>query len=594
MWFNNRGWLHTIFSKLVIAFLLVVTPLYGIGLLMNKQGEKSVRSEVMNSLQSRVNYYIQSLETDKQHMVSMMNQLAVDRDLYHLTYASEYMKINEWSDAVIRLENRMRWMKESSLYIESVSAHMLTIGRTISTKKSITDQLNEYHPYSEESEAIAERTFDYWDNRLFLGLNSPDSEVVQNKPPSFVLQIELNLPGLRKALKHAMDYEQSGAVLMNLRQQWEVANMSDEPQMAHLKAYLQQLDSQDHENIGTIVMEGEPYLIAYKYSGQLDSYLIMYVPQRQLFGQMNSYKELLWVLSLLSIIVILLYSYWINRLIRKPLKTLIRAFGKVEGGNMELASLPRSKDEFRYLFQHYNRMVERMRVLIHEVYEQTLRVQTAELKQLQSQINPHFLYNTYFILSQLASIDDNENVRRFSQHLGEYFQYITRSAANEVTLASEVNHTRTYVEIQSIRFLNRIQVEFPELPESCKDLLVPKLFLQPVIENAYQHGLESKRKNGEIAVGFELQTSKVIITIADNGETLTDEKLQQLDESLQRQGLDNEYSGLLNVHRRLQLMFNHHGGITVARSARGGLQVALHIPLSNEGGRRAHVPSIDR
>src|SRR5690606_13977204 len=98
--------------------------------------------------------------------------------------------------------------------------------------------------------------------------------------------------------------------------------------------------------------------------------------------------------------------------------------------------------------------------LIHQVYEQQLRAQSSELKQLQSQINPHFLYNTYFILYRLAKLNDNESIARFSHYLGDYFQYITRNASEDIPLEMEFKHAMTYAEIENIRFNNRIQVHF--------------------------------------------------------------------------------------------------------------------------------------
>jgi two-component system sensor histidine kinase YesM len=580
MRFKLRGYKFTIFPKLVMAFLLVVAPLYGVGLLMNKLGETSVRDEVANSLQSRINFYLKSLETEKKHTLNMLDRLAVDKDLHHLTFVGGFMKINDWSGAVLRLENRLQWVRESSIYIKNVSAHILTLNRTISSNKAITEQLLDDYKAVESIYDKPPRSYIYWQDRLFLGLPFPGSGSEHATQPDFVLEVEIDLDALRDSFNEITDYEKSGAILLSLQQQWEAANKKDEPHLPVFKQYLsQQFEKQVWEGNGSIEMGGDHYLVAYKYSEQLDSYLIVYVPKNRLFGAIVMYKKLLWLLSLLSVIVIFLYSYWIYQLIRKPLKILVRSFGKVENGQLRLVELPRRHDEFRYLFQHYNMMVDQLRVLIYEVYEQTLRVQTAELKQLQSQINPHFLYNTYFILSQLASINDNENVQRFSQHLGEYFQYITRSAANEVPLQSEVDHSRTYVEIQNIRFLHRIHVDFAELPERLGDLLVPKLLLQPVIENAYKHGLETKRKGGQIIIAFEDQESTLVISIEDNGDELSDEQLQKLGVNLKYQGLEVEYSGLLNVHRRLQLMFGKGGGLSVSRSKLGGLRVDLHIPL---------------
>ncbi|MBM7567257.1 sensor histidine kinase [Paenibacillus sacheonensis] len=609
---KDAKWMYTIFPKLVVAFLLLVTPLYGIGLIINKQGETSVRSEVSDSLQSRVKFYVNSLETEKAHMLGLLDQLAVDKNLSHLTFVGQFMKINEWSESVLALENKLQMIKASSIYIKSVEAHMLTQNRTISTEASITD-----NRLSDEYEAIApnysspNRAFISWKDRLFLSLPFPTS--AKKVPPSFAIQLELNLTTLRDALDHFTDYENSGAMFINLRQGWVVDNLGDEPQLPYVKDYLARQAADASEGTVSLRMDGKPFLVSYKYSEELDSYLVVYVPQEQLFGKIDNYKELLWLLSLLSIVIILIYSSWIYRMIHRPLNKLIRNFRKLEEGQWEHIRMPRSRDEFTDLMHHYNAMVDRLKVMFHEVVEQKTRAQASELKQLQSQINPHFLYNTYFILYRLAKAGQIDTLIRFCQYLGEYFQYITRSGADQVELESEIKHAQTYVEIQNIRFFNRIDVDFAPLPDSWRQVTVPRLIVQPVIENAYKHGLEKKRANCRIAIDFKQDGKRLFMTVEDNGESLRDEDLARLQRDLSdREHPPLELTGLLNIHRRLQIMFGDTAGIEVARGPMGGLQVKIcmeaalanphsnsnphsnAMPHSNHDKEDEDVPAIDR
>src|SRR5690606_10880373 len=203
----------------------------------------------------------------------------------------------------------------------------------------------------------------------------------------------------------------------------------------------------------------DEFVVAYQYSEAYGYYLAAYIPTEQILGPVNTYRNLLWLLSFIALVIIVIYSYWIYRLIHRPLQSLVKAFRKVEQRQLSPIDLPNTNDEFRYLFERFNLMVGNLNELIHQVYEQQLRAQSSELKQLQSQINPHFLYNTYFILYRLAKMNDNESIAHFCQYLGEYFQFITRNASGDIPLEMEFNHSRTYAEIQNIRFKNRIQVE---------------------------------------------------------------------------------------------------------------------------------------
>ena len=163
-------------------------------------------------------------------------------------------------------------------------------------------------------------------------------------------------------------------------------------------------------------------------------------------------------------------------------------------------------------------MVKELKTLIEQSYKQKILVQRAEMKQLQSQINPHFLYNSFFILNTMARTEDYENIEKFTEQLGRYFQFITRSAADEVPLEKEVEHARVYTEIQAMRYSNRIKAYFEELPEEFWGIVVPRLILQPIIENAFEHGLGMVKKNGILTVSFEKLQNGLHIIIENNGE----------------------------------------------------------------------------
>ncbi|MBO9610651.1 MAG: sensor histidine kinase [Paenibacillaceae bacterium] len=573
----------TLFPKLIVAFMLVIAPLYGLGLLVNKRGETIVRDELARSLQSKVDFYVNALDAEKEHMVKLLQMNTLDKDLQHYALLNEVMSIGERAEAVRRIESNLDIVKSSSLYIKSVSAHILSLDRTLSTEYSITDHVaGDYEalrPAFAGQVSAAGMTIVDWHDRLFIGLGFPEPSF--NRQPEFVLSIELDPDRFRGLLSGITDYDQSGALLYNPQRSWSLSQADGAPEHTALRAYLsRQYEAGKLAGMDTVKEGGETYLVTYRYSDMLGFYLSVYVPYREVFGQIEVYRTFYWGLSLISSIIIVVYSYWLYRLIHKPLRKLIRSFRRVEDGNLDPAPLPSAQDEFHYLFRQYNTMVEKLKVLITQVYEQKIRAQRSELKQLQSQINPHFLYNTYFILYRLARINDNQSIARFSQFLGDYFRYITRSASADVPLEAELRHVRTYAEIQNIRFSNRIQVEIDPLPESCAKQRVPRLILQPILENAYKYGLENKRSDGKIALRIEQRGDTVRIEVEDNGTLLTDETLRRLQDELAQHDPEVEQTGLLNVHRRIRLTFGARSGIRLSRGAMGGLCVELALEMT--------------
>ena len=195
------------------------------------------------------------------------------------------------------------------------------------------------------------------------------------------------------------------------------------------------------------------------------------------------------------------------------------------------------------------------------------------------------------MIRSLAQLGDTATIETLTSEMGEYFRYVTRSGQPDVPLYAEVEHARNYAMIQDMRFSNRIRLCFPPLPEDMKDIIVPKLILQPLLENAYQHGLKETTANGLIEVGFEKTGGDAAIRVEDNGQGLTEETLASLTESLENPDVQ-ETTGLINIHRRLRLRFGAPYGLSFSRGASGVLLVKMLIPAKE--GRDDDAPGADR
>jgi two-component system sensor histidine kinase YesM len=236
------------------------------------------------------------------------------------------------------------------------------------------------------------------------------------------------------------------------------------------------------------------------------------------------------------------------------------------------------KDEFGFLYRGFNDMVERLKSLIQEVYEQKIRSQRSELKRLQSQINPHFLYNCFFVLCRLIKTVDTERAYQFCIYMGNYFQHVTRDRADEIPLALEVKHAQTYLDIQSVCLGERIRVEFKAPDWLDEGGMVIRLVLQPIIENAYKHVFEKQEHNGFLWIHMEKDGNVMLVHVEDNGSMLDDRTIERLNGML-GQGEDElgESNGIANVHRRIQLRYGEDCGIAFDRSLLGGLHVQIKL-----------------
>jgi two-component system sensor histidine kinase YesM len=197
------------------------------------------------------------------------------------------------------------------------------------------------------------------------------------------------------------------------------------------------------------------------------------------------------------------------------------------------------------------------------------------------------------VLYRMTRSQDYDNLEKFVKYLGDYFQFITRDGLEMIPLETEVKYARTYTEIQTIRFSNRINVHFPELPEACRHIKVPRLILQPIIENCYNHGLENKVVNGIIEIEFSLELDMLIISVQDNSEQMNQEELIRLRDMLSEHEHFMENTGMVNVHRRIMINYGKTGGLRLSLGKYGGLLVQMYIPLHPGDEEALHVSHAD-
>jgi len=188
-------------------------------------------------------------------------------------------------------------------------------------------------------------------------------------------------------------------------------------------------------------------------------------------------------------------------------------------------------------------------------------------------------------------MEDNDKAVLFSKKLGEFFQYVTRNASDDILLGKEIEHARVYADIQAMRFVSRLQIEFEPFPDAVQRIAAPRLIIQPLIENAIEHGMRNKEQDGWIHIRCHATPSLITIEVEDNGEGLAQDERERLmgifdDQSQQ----DVETTALINIHRRLRIKYGTDSGLKLLAGASGGLLIQLHIALGGE----ENVPRINR
>ena len=256
--------------------------------------------------------------------------------------------------------------------------------------------------------------------------------------------------------------------------------------------------------------------------------------------------------------------------------------------------MEKKNSDFTNLYKEFNHMAQELGTLIEKDYKQQLLLNKAELKQLQAQINPHFLYNAFFLLRRMIQDEMFTEARKMADTLGLYFQYITRNSQDQMPLHQEYRHAMLYCEIQQLRFEGRIQVQTVPLPEAYAPLPVPKLIIQPILENAFNYGLHDKVDDGILRVSMEETSEHLVIVIEDNGEDLTDIQLEEIRSNLSnvsKSSALHEMTGILNIQRRLIIYTDNKGYLKASRSSLGGLCIRLYLPVTAPEGTEENFHS---
>lgn len=287
------------------------------------------------------------------------------------------------------------------------------------------------------------------------------------------------------------------------------------------------------------------------------------------------------LILVLMFICILIYFIITSRIVKKPLSKLISAFSEVERHNLKVKIPLDNSTDFSKLYAGFNHMTSHLENLIENAYEQKLLLQKAELKQLQAQINPHFLYNSFFLLQRLISGDMLAESSSLAQKLGCYFQYITRTSDELVFLKDEYEHAKIYMDIQALRFQKSINIICEDLPPKYAYIRIPKIILQPIIENAFNYGLQNKEESGILSLRFKhTDPYTLCINIEDNGEDLTDAGLKQISNSIEKAYASSnnlEMTGILNIYRRLLIYSSGKASMKASRSLLGGLKITIEL-----------------
>lgn len=276
------------------------------------------------------------------------------------------------------------------------------------------------------------------------------------------------------------------------------------------------------------------------------------------------------------IIILVIVGYLFSRRMVSYLERLTENMNQVHLGFRKVTVSSDSDDEVGVLIRSFRRMMDQMNHLISEVYEGKIKLQNSEMKALQAQINPHFLYNSLSIINWKALEAGEEDISRVTLALSTYYRTSLNRGETMTTVENEINNIRAYLKIQLIMHDNNFEVK-EDYDEEASGFEIPKLILQPLVENAIDHGLDiSEREDKRLYVGAMQDGDFLVFTVRDNGVGMEQEKADQI-LTYQSSGY-----GIRNVCERIQVLYGTDGKVEIKSSPGGGTEVKIRIPKKAE------------
>lgn len=289
------------------------------------------------------------------------------------------------------------------------------------------------------------------------------------------------------------------------------------------------------------------------------------------------------IIAFIGILLLIIYlSYYIPLSITRPIRKLGEVTDQVAKGNLAVRSDVEAGAEVGILSESLNTMIDKINELLEQVKKEQIRLRKAEFELLQSQINPHFLYNTLDAIVWLAEAGEQKKVVNMVGSLSDFFRTSLNQGKDIITVREELQHVRSYLEIQQVRYQDILQYEI-HVPEKLDKYLIPKITIQPLVENALYHGIKNKRGSGKIVISGKKEEEYFLIRIEDNGIGIREERLEEVRNGIKRRTLtENAIYGLYNVNERIRLNFGEPYGISIESTYGEGTVVSILLPYAEE------------
>jgi two-component system sensor histidine kinase YesM len=582
------------YKLMLILVLITVMPLTFVTLYAIETTKQSVSTEIIRSNESRMNWAAKYFDEKFDQLQAITYSLVLDNMLFPTSNSSVAAASKNNLDVTDNYINE----KLKSLYlannnnISQITLYIKAKQRLFIMDKdafSTTDQLKTLN----------------MDWKSLDGSHVSFNKIINSNNNSFILLRSMNRFENREVI---------GGVSLNVR--WKMMNSVLDMIHSEAKSQVFILDEQakilynpysdqqqltiDSSVLQSVIVHPtdsgymqlkEGYLF-FQPVVSSNLWIIKMIPMSYITDGAASTLNFSFITALIFILLAIIASITIAYFITKPIIRLANSMKAVEYQNFDVGVNQIRSDEIGILERRFNSMLQRIKELIQFEYKSKMEKRTAQLKVLQAQINPHFLYNALQSIGGVALSKKVPEVYEHVRAISDLFRYTVKMKDDLVTISEEMEHVNNYLHIQKLRFQGNLQIHV-DMDFECNDYLIPKFSLQPIVENCFVHGLEKKMGIWSITVCVQKALDEIEISIEDNGVGMDEKRLEEINQHLQliseEQFGKSDSIGLKNVDSRIKLTFGTGYGLFLTGSIEDGTTVKLIIPevLPEEEGETA-------
>ena len=307
-----------------------------------------------------------------------------------------------------------------------------------------------------------------------------------------------------------------------------------------------------------------------------DCGLYLEVPKKEVLSGLSRMRLFLIGIFGAVFVAAVLLALWLSRVVCGPLRSMTGTVEKVGEGDLSLRTEVTTADEIGTLGKEFNHMLDYIEALIAQVIEEEQQKKDAELEALQYQITPHFMYNTLNSIKFAAFLKGEKELAGLIGDFVELLQASINKKGSFLSVADEIHILKNYIHLQDFRYQGSFQVKY-EISEEAYRCYIPRLILQPLVENALLHGIDIKRQTGKIWISGNVSEGKLILIVKDNGRGMTKEQIRDLFNSHAKKTNGLSAVGIPNVKERLELYYGTQGGMEYVSSG-NGTEVTVFLP----------------